>query len=180
MSQKSCCSSSPSKPAASPKAPKPPLSAYLPLFIIILVTAGSAAAKQVSYAAPSWHLWMTDFMGFFLVVFAMVKLFNLSSFATGFAKYDLLAARSRSYALFYPFLELALGFAYLARWQPIATSLATIIILLFGTLGVLNTMRQGQQINCACMGQLLNVPVSTVTLTENLSMAAMALAMLLT
>jgi hypothetical protein len=40
-------------------------------------------------------------------------------------------------------------------------------------------MRQGKQINCACMGQILDVPVSTVTLTENLSMSAMALAMLL-
>ena len=109
----------------------------------------------------------------------MVKLFNLPSFATSFAKYDLLAARSRTYALLYPFLELALGLAYLAQWQPQITYLATIIILTFGSLGVLNTMRQGKQINCACMGQILDVPVSTVTLTENLSMSAMALAMLI-
>lgn len=117
-------------------------------------------------------------MGFFLGVFAMVKLFNLTSFATGFAKYDLLAARSRCYALLYPFLELALGLAYLAHWQPPVTYLATIILLLFGTLGVIRTMLQGKQLNCACMGQLLKVPVSTVTLTENLSMVAMAAFML--
>jgi len=122
---------------------------------------------------------MHDFMGFFLLVFAMVKLFNLPSFATGFAKYDLLAARSRIYALLYPFLELVLGLAYLAQWQPVTAYLATITILTFGSLGVLNTMRQGKQINCACMGQILDVPVSTVTLTENLSMSAMALTMLL-
>jgi len=118
-------------------------------------------------------------MGLFLLVFAMVKLFDLSSFATGFSKYDLLAARSRIYALVYPFLELGLGLAYLSRWQPQATYLSTIVILTFGALGVLNTMRQGKQINCACMGQILDVPVSTVTLTENLSMSVMALAMLL-
>ncbi len=118
-------------------------------------------------------------MGFFLAIFAMVKLFNLPSFASGFAKYDLLAARSRPYALLYPFLELTLGLAYLAHWQPTTTYLATSILLLFGALGVINTMRQGKQLNCACMGQILNVPVSTVTLTENLSMAAMALFMLL-
>ena len=122
---------------------------------------------------------MHDFMGFFLLVFAMVKLFDLPSFATGFAKYDLLAARSRTYALLYPFLELTLGLAYLARWQPDTTYLATIILLTFGALGVLNTMRQGKQLTCACMGQLLKVPVSTVTLTENLGMAAMALIMLI-
>ncbi len=123
---------------------------------------------------------MHDFMGFFLVVFAMVKFFDLRAFATGFAKYDLFAARSRAYGLLYPFLELGLGLAYLARWQPQGIYLATIILLVFGALGVLNTMRQGKQLTCACMGQILDVPVSTVTLTENLTMAAMALVMLLT
>jgi len=53
------------------------------------------------------------------------------------------------------------------------------VILSFGALGVVNTMRQGKRINCACMGKILEVPVSTVTLTENLSMSIMALSMLL-
>lgn len=171
--QKSCCST----PA--PKPERPGLSAYTPLFVIILLTALAAAAKQFSYPETSWSVWMHDFMGFFLLVFAMVKFFDLSSFASGFAKYDLLAARSRAYGLIYPFLELALGLAYLARWQPTTTYLATMILLTFGALGVLNTMRQGKELTCACMGQLLKVPVSTVTLTENLGMAAMALAMLI-
>ena len=173
---KSCCSSQPPEPEEK----KPGLSAYTPLFVIIFGTALGAAASQAAEAEWLWHIWMHDFMGFFLLIFAMVKLFNLSSFATGFAKYDLLAARSRAYGLAYPFLELALGLAYLARWQSQATYLATIVILTFGALGVLNTMRQGKQINCACMGQILDVPVSTITLTENLSMSVMALFMLLT
>ncbi len=121
-------------------------------------------------------------MGLFLVIFAIVKLFNLRAFAAGFAKYDLLAARSSSYARFYPFLELSLGLSYLAfhqEWPAKLTYLATILILSFGTLGVLDTIRKKKQIDCACMGQLLKVPVSTVTLTENLSMSAMALLMLL-
>lgn len=122
---------------------------------------------------------MHDFMGIFLVIFAMVKLFNLQAFARGFANYDLLAARSRAYGFLYPFLELALGLAYLAQWQPTVTYTATIALLTFGALGVLRTMKQGKTFNCACMGEILNVPVSTVTLTENLGMSAMALAMLL-
>lgn len=172
---KSCCSSQPPETENRNLS----LSAYTPLFVILFATALGAAARHHSEISWSWHIWMHDFMGLFLLVFAMVKLFNLSSFAVGFAKYDLLAARSRTYALGYPFIELALGLAYLSRWQPQATYFATIVILSFGALGVLNTMRQGKQINCACMGQILEVPVSTVTLTENLSMSVMALAMLL-
>ena len=172
---KSCCSSQPPETENRNLS----LSAYTPLFVILFATALGAAARHHSEISWSWHIWMHDFMGLFLLVFAMVKLFDLSSFAVGFAKYDLLAARSRTYALGYPFIELALGLAYLSRWQPQATYFATIVILSLGALGVLNTMRQGKQINCACMGQILEVPVSTVTLTENLSMSVMALAMLL-
>ena len=40
-------------------------------------------------------------------------------------------------------------------------------------------MRKGEDLNCACMGNFLDVPLSGVTLTEDLGMAAMALAMLL-
>jgi len=172
---KSCCSSQPPETENRNLS----LSAYTPLFVILFATALGAAARHHSEISWSWHIWMHDFMGLFLLVFAMVKLFDLSSFAVGFAKYDLLAARSRTYALGYPFIELALGLAYLSRWLPQATYFATIAILSFGALGVLNTMKQGKQINCACMGQILEVPVSTVTLTENLSMSVMALAMLL-
>ena len=172
---KSCCSSQPPETENRNLS----LSAYTPLFVILFATALGAAARHHSEISWSWHIWMHDFMGLFLLVFAMVKLFDLSSFAVGFAKYDLLAERSRTYALGYPFIELALGLAYLSRWLPQATYFATIAILSFGALGVLNTMKQGKQINCACMGQILEVPVSTVTLTENLSMSVMALAMLL-
>ncbi len=74
---------------------------------------------------------MHDFMGFFLVVFALLKVFNLSGFADGFQKYDLLARRFRAYALAYPFIELALGLGYLAFWRPATVYAATVIILGF-------------------------------------------------
>jgi hypothetical protein len=168
----SCCSSEPAPSS------RPPISAYTPLFVIVLLTALAAMARQFSTPSWRWMDWMHDFMGFFLVVFSMVKFFDLKAFATGFGKYDLLASRSRFYALLYPFLELGLGLAYLAQWQPRATYLATMILLGFGTLGVVKTMRKGERLNCACMGGILSVPVSTVTLAENLSMSGMALVML--
>ena len=62
--------------------------------------------------------WMHDFMGFFLVVFSMFKLFDLEGFADGFQMYDPLARPIRPYAYLYPFVELGLGLGYLAHWQP--------------------------------------------------------------
>jgi hypothetical protein len=120
---------------------------------------------------------MHAFMGFFLVVFAMLKLFDLPGFADGFQMYDLLARRSRTYALVYPFLELALGLGYLAFFRPDVVYLITFLLLGFGAIGVISALRRGLDVHCACMGNILKVPLSTVALVEDLGMAAMALAM---
>jgi hypothetical protein len=151
---------------------------YLPLLALAGVAALFAWAKARSYGpdASSRHA-MHDFMGFFLVVFALLKLFDLRGFADGFQMYDLLAKRSRTYALVYPFIELALGLAYLAFWRPVTVYAATIVLLLFGALGVIQALARGLDVNCACMGNTLKVPLSTVALAEDLGMAAMAAVM---
>lgn len=151
---------------------------YLPLLVLLVVSALVAAAVYRSYG-PGMNpvRAMHAFMGFFLVVFALLKLFDLSGFADGFQMYDLLAKRSRTYALVYPFLELALGLAYLAFARPDAVYIATIILLGFGALGVISALRRGLDVNCACMGNTLKVPLSTVALVEDLGMAVMALVM---
>lgn len=152
--------------------------AYLPLMALVGVSGLVAAALYHSYGPgmPSIRL-MHAFMGFFLVMFALLKLFDLPGFADGFQMYDLLARRSRAYALVYPFLELGLGLAYLAFWHPSAVYLATVVLLGFGALGVIAALRKGLDVHCACMGNILKVPLSTVALVEDLGMALMAAVM---
>lgn len=122
---------------------------------------------------------MHIFMGFFLCQFAMLKLFHPFTFADGFQMYDLLAKRSRLYALVYPGLELLLGLFYLGFLFPLFTYIATIVLMGFGSVGVATALNKGLDINCPCMGSILDVPLSTVTLTEDLGMAALALLMLI-
>jgi hypothetical protein len=93
--------------------------------------------------------------------------------------YDLLAKRVRAYAYVYPFIELGLGLAYLAFLYPVVTYIVTIIIFSFGALGVLDSLRRGLDLGCPCMGSVLKVPLSTVSLVENIGMSLMALAMLI-
>lgn len=97
----------------------------------------------------------------------------------GFQMHDLLAKAARPYAYLYPFLELGLGLGYLSRWQPAFVYGATIILMLFGAIGVLLALKKGLDLECACMGTVLKVPLSTVALLEDFGMAAMAMAMLL-
>lgn len=152
---------------------------YIPLIVIILLTLLAAFAKQAHYGGWDTVNWMHDFMGFFLVMFSMFKLFDLEGFADGFQMYDLLGKPVRPYAYIYPFLELALGLGYLSHVAPVVVYSATIILMGFGALGVIRSLMKGLDVECACMGTVLSVPLSTVTLLEDLGMAIMGLAMLL-
>jgi hypothetical protein len=146
---------------------------------------------QFFHAMGGLQRWMHTFMGFFLCSFAMLKLFRPASFADGFQMYDLLAKRSRAYAYIYPYIELALGLSYLSFYEPIFISGAwqlnapvvvygiTILLFGFSAIGVLLALKRGLNTKCACMGTILNVPLSTVTLTEDIAMIAMAAWMLL-
>lgn len=151
---------------------------YWPLFALILVGILAATALQWGIGG-SLRRWMHSFMGFFFCKFALLKLFHPSLFADGYQRYDLLAKRSRFYAYLYPVLELALGLAYLSFFAPPFTYIATILLMGFSSVGVISALRKGLDLRCACMGTVLDVPLSTVTLTEDISMSLMALWMLL-
>jgi len=152
---------------------------YWPLFALTVVSALAGLAIASGAGVVTMTGFMHGFMGVFLLIFALLKIFNLKGFKRGFTMYDLLAKRIKGYAFVYPFIELALGLAYLAFFMPAATYIATIIVFAFGTLGVLTALRDGLDIDCPCMGSILSVPLSTVTLTEDLAMVAMAALLLL-
>jgi hypothetical protein len=118
-------------------------------------------------------------MGLFLCCFAMFKIFDLPGFADGFEMYDVVAKRTRAYAYLYPFIELALGLSYLAFFAPIATYLATLAVMGVSSAGVIRALQDDLDIHCPCMGSVLRVPLSTVTLSEDLGMGLMATVMLL-
>lgn len=150
---------------------------YWPL--VALTSISLAAGGAITYrSGGDGLLFMHGFMGFFLCSFAMLKLFNPVKFADGFEMYDIIGKRFRLYALFYPLIELILGLGYLAMVAPLAVYIATIIVMAAGAAGVINALQHGLNINCPCMGSVLNVPLSTVTLTEDIAMGLMAALML--
>jgi hypothetical protein len=111
--------------------------------------------------------------GFFLV-FSFFKMLDLAGFASSYAMYDLLAKKIPSYGYIYPFIELALGAAYLLRWQPMFTSAITLAVMSFSSIGVIMAVMNKQKIRCACLGTGFNLPMTTVTIVEDLLMVAMA------
>jgi hypothetical protein len=152
---------------------------YLPLIVIVLIAILTAVALQWGQGRLEARMWMRYFMGIFLVIFAMLKLFDLAGFADGFQMYDLIAKRFRPYALAYPFIELLLGLASLAGVFPMLTNLVLLVIMVIGAMGVFDALRKGLDVACACLGTVLKVPLSTVAVIEDVGMATMAALMLL-
>lgn len=146
---------------------------YWPLYCLILIAAlmGFALTREDFL----YRTWMHYFMGVFLCQFASFKLFHPLQFAEGFQMYDLIAGKSRLYALLYPLIELILGLGFLSFILPYAVYVMTIVILGIGAVGVLIALARGLDVRCVCMGTVLNVPLSTVTLIEDIGMVLMSM-----
>lgn len=151
-----------------------PRESLYPLILIVAFIAGTVTLTTLVRGDGSWHVWMLDFMAGFFLVFSFFKLLDLRGFVDAYQSYDLVAHRFRQWGFGYPFVELALGVAYLLRFQLTAINALTFIIMLIGAVGVLKALLDKRRIRCACLGTALNLPMTKVTLVEDLTMAAMA------
>ena len=133
--------------------------------------------------AGSWYLWQLDlmlgFMGWFFLIFGGLKGIRIHGFVEAYQMYDVLAMRSKAYTYAYPFLELGFGIAYLLAWQVQLVSAVVLPVMLVGAYGVYRKLRAREEIPCACLGTVFKVPMTWVTLAEDLLMAAMALMIIL-
>ena len=155
------------------------LETYKPLLLIFAFITGIAFI--VSWNGSNIHIvsFMDYFMAGFFITFSFFKLLNLKGFAESYAMYDVLARRVKGYGLIYPFIELALGLAYLTRYNPDITNVVTIIVMGFSSIGVIQSVVNKKKIQCACLGSVFNLPMSTITIIEDLLMVAMAAFMLI-
>jgi hypothetical protein len=117
---------------------------------------------------------MNHFMAGFFLVFSFFKLLDIKGFASSYSMYDLLAMKVPAYGFAYPFIELGLGIAYLTGFNPQLTNIITIVVMGFSSIGVILSVMNKQKIQCACLGAVFNLPMSTVTIIEDLLMVGMA------
>ena len=151
---------------------------YKPLLLIFVFIAATTAIASMNNGKIELMLWMRYFMAGFFIVFSFFKFLNLAGFAESYAMYDVLAKRVQAYGLVYPFLELFLGAAYLTNFEPTITYIATIFLMSFSSIGVIQSVLDKRKIRCACLGAVFNLPMSTITIIENLIMVVMACVML--
>ena len=59
------------------------------------------------------------------------------------------------------------------------TNVVTLIVMSISIVGVLQSVLSKQKIQCACLGAVFNLPMSTVTIIEDALMIIMSATMLL-
>ena len=116
------------------------------------------------------------FVAFSMCALALLKLQDVEKFSTMFLNYDLLAKRWVRYSYIYPFAEALAGLLMLGgllNWVSIP------VAFFIGGIGAVSVIKavyiDKRELKCACVGGSSRVPLSFVSLTENVMMVAMAI-----
>jgi copper chaperone CopZ len=151
---------------------------YKPILTIFFYITTVTLLVQTQHETFDWMQWMRHFMAGFFLVFSFFKMLNLKGFAESYVMYDVLARKIPAWAYAYAFVELGLGIANAINFNPVITNLVTFVVMSISIIGVLQSVLNKKQIQCACLGAVFNLPMSTVTIIEDALMIAMSGAML--
>ena len=145
----------------------------LALFFVILLAFISSIEKSFVYKE-----FFRLYMGYFFIIFSFLKLQNVNQFALSFSKYDPITQKYFKFGVIYPFIELSLGILFILNLFGLFINILTIIIFIPQTIGVIIKLRNNEKISCACIGTSIEIPISNLTILENLIMCLMAIYMI--
>jgi copper chaperone CopZ len=146
---------------------------YMPLILLFSLSAGVPALNLILGQSDLEH-WMFQFMGATLIALSYFKFLDLPKFAEAFSTYDPISMRFYKYGYIYPFFELIAGIGFILSVEVRALSILVILILLPTTFGVIKALSEKRKFQCACLGTAFNLPLTKVTIVENILMMAMS------
>ena len=148
---------------------------FVPLIVIFAIIIVFSLATAWYRQLFTYQSLMIDFMAGFFLVFGAFKLIKLNAFVEAYSMYDVITKRFRPYGYLYPFLEIGLGLAFLLRFEITIAAWATLVLMLINSVGAYEGIRDKKVLMCACLGAVFKLPMSYVTLGEDLLMGIMAL-----
>ena len=150
------------------------LETYKPILLIFAYITGVTFLIQSKNETFNPMEAMRYFMAGFFLVFSFFKLLNLKGFAESYSMYDVIARKIPVWGYIYALIELSLGLAFLINFNPLITNWVTFIIMSISIIGVLQSVLNKKKIQCACLGAVFNLPMSTVTIIEDALMIIMS------
>lgn len=154
------------------------LKQYKPLWIILAISLAAGFVVNDNPFGPHASA-LHDAMGFFLIFLSFLKFLDVGGFVKQFVQYDWVTQHFTFYGWFYPWIELVLGLGYLSHEPPVALYWVTLGFAALNLKGVIQGIQQRNDLHCACMGSFVKVPLSTISILENMAMGIMAAWMLL-
>jgi len=155
------------------------LNTYKPILLIGAYLLGGTLLIESAHGGFALERWLQNFMAGFFLVFSFFKLLDVQAFADSYTTYDVVAKHWRSWGVIYPFVELALGVAFLTGLRPLLVNGVAFVVMGVSIIGVLQSVLAKRKIQCACLGAVFNLPMSTVTIIEDALMIAMSAVMIL-
>jgi copper chaperone CopZ len=152
---------------------------YKPILLIFGYVTAIALVVSWQDSAVNFMVFMRIFMAGFFLTFSFFKMLNLKGFAESYAMYDIVARKFSLWGYIYAFIELGLGLSFALNLSPPVVNWVTLIVMTISILGVLESVLNKKKIQCACLGAVFNLPMSTVTIVEDAIMIAMSASMLI-
>jgi hypothetical protein len=152
---------------------------YTPLIVVFGYITLLSFIVPLSQNMFSLKEWILMFMGFWFVIFSLFKMIDLKGFAQGYQTYDLIAKKFPLWGFAFPFIELGLGVIHI--WHIFSSQITgaiTLIIVIPALIGVAIKMIKKEAIECACLGTVLKVPLTNISLFENVLMIVLATVMI--
>lgn len=152
---------------------------YKPILLIFAYISVISVIGATRGGSFNWMTGMNIFMAGFFLTFSFFKMLNLKGFAESYAMYDIVAQKIPAWGYIYAFVELALGISYATGFNPVLTNAVTFVVMSVSIIGVLQSVLNKKKIKCACLGDVFNLPMSTITIIEDALMIVMSVVMLL-
>ncbi|MBC7498091.1 hypothetical protein H7170_00445 [Candidatus Gracilibacteria bacterium] len=155
------------------------LSSLLPLYLLLMAILVLSIVLTSIFPSNTFMMYL---MGTWFLSFGIFKLIDIRSFAKSFAQYDIIARAWHGYGYIFPFVEIGIGLIYILNTGMIfmtEINLITLVVSLLGIISAYQIITTGKVVVCACMGTYWKLPMTKVTLIENLAMFLMVLYMLI-
>lgn len=155
------------------------LNLYQSIILITLLFSFLFLIVKFSYDIPLENIsknkdFLSKYMGAIYLTFGVLKLYNLEKFSKIFSKYDIISKKIKIYPYLYPFIEILLGILLLKNKYTENILDFTHIFMIISILSVSISISKGEKLRCGCLGSFFHIPLSYVTLSENIIMILLA------
>ena len=142
------------------------------IFIIIYILS-DFYTKNIDY--ENFNNKILNYMGFIFFIFGLLKLYDIHKFSKIFNKYDIISQKINLYSYFYPFIEIIIGILLIKNYQIENLIKIIILLMIISISSVLISLYKGKELRCGCLGSFFHIPLSYVTLSENIIMLIMGI-----